>query len=263
MNTEPSKPPGSSKRGIYLLPNLLTTGALFAGFFAIVSANLMRFETAAIAIFVAMLLDGMDGRVARMTNTTSQFGKEYDSLADMVSFGLAPALIMFEWSLKHFTLGGWVWPKVGWLAAFLFTAGAALRLARFNARSGDLDRRYFQGLPSPAAAGVMVGMVWVGADLQVNGADLWWLALITTVTTGICMVSNMSYYSFKEIDVLERIPFIAMLAIVGVFILLAIDPPKVFFAIFLVYAASGPVTQLMRWRKRRSRQSPQADKRTQ
>lgn len=249
-----------SRRGIYLLPNLLTTGALFAGFYAIVSANLDRFEQAAVAIFVAMVLDGLDGRVARMTNTTSNFGKEYDSLADMVSFGLAPALVMFEWALEHVIYTGWIWLKLGWLAAFFYTAAGALRLARFNARSTDQDKKYFQGLPSPAAAGVMLGFVWACHDLDYSGANLWIMAFILTLVMGGLMVSNFSYYSFKEFDVRNKVPFIALLAIVGIFILASIDPPKLMFAVFFVYALSGPITNLLRLRRKRSRAAINPDK---
>jgi CDP-diacylglycerol--serine O-phosphatidyltransferase len=243
----------SSRKGIYLLPNLLTTGSLFAGFYAIVSANLGRFEQAAIAIFIAMVLDGLDGRVARMTNSASHFGEQYDSLADMVSFGLAPALIIFEWSLQNVSYVGWIWVKVGWLAAFFYTAAAALRLARFNSLIADQDKRYFQGLPSPAAAGVLLGLVWVSHDLNYSGAELWVVALIITLLTGGLMVSNFSYYSFKEFRLLNKVPFIAMLAIVGVFILASIDPPKFMFAVFFVFALSGPITHLVRWQRKRVR----------
>ena len=249
--TENSK----SRKGIYLLPNLLTTGALFAGFYAIVSANLERFEQAAVAVFIAMILDGLDGRVARLTNTSSSFGKEYDSLADVISFGLAPALVMFEWSLQHVIYEGWILQKLGWLAAFFYTAAAALRLARFNSRSADQDRRYFQGLPSPAAAGVMLGFVWACHDLSYTGADLWFFAFGITLLSGGMMVSNFSFYSFKEFDVRNKIPFIAMLAIVGIFILASIDPPKVMCSVFLVYALSGPITYLVRLYRKRSRSS--------
>ncbi len=249
-----------SRRGIYLLPNLLTTGSLFAGFYAIVSANLDRFEQAAVAVFVAMVLDGLDGRVARMTNTSSNFGKEYDSLVDMISFGLAPALVMFEWALEHVIYTGWIWLKMGWLAAFFYTAAAALRLARFNSRSSDQDKKYFQGLPSPAAAGVMLGFVWACHDLSLSGADLWIIAFAITLLMGGLMVSNFSYYSFKELDVRNKVPFISLLAIVGLFILASIDPPKLMFSVFFVYALSGPVTNLLRIQRKRNRAATNSDK---
>ncbi|MDG0996346.1 MAG: CDP-diacylglycerol--serine O-phosphatidyltransferase [Gammaproteobacteria bacterium] len=244
----------NSRKGIYLLPNLLTTGALFAGFYAIISAQMGRFEPACIAIFIAMVLDGLDGRVARMTNTSSEFGKEYDSLSDMVSFGLAPALIMFEWSLQHVVYDGWMLQRLGWLAAFFYTACAALRLARFNSMNSDLDRRYFQGLPSPAAAGLLVGFIWTCHDLGYRGGDLWLIALLTTLLGGGLMVSRFSFYSFKDLTVKNKVPTIAVLAVVGLFILAAMDPPKLMYAVFLLYALSAPLFQILRlYRKRRSR----------
>ena len=257
MNDSPK-----SRKGIYLLPNLLTTGALFAGFYAIVSANLDRFEQAAIAVFIAMVLDGLDGRVARLTNTESSFGKEYDSLADVISFGLAPSLVMFEWSLQHVVYEGWLLQKLGWLAAFFYAAATALRLARFNSRSADQDKKYFQGLPSPAAAGVMLGFVWACHDLKYTGGDLWFFAFALTLLAGGLMVSNFSFYSFKEFDVRNKVPFIAMLAIVGIFILASIDPPKLMFSVFLVYAMSGPVTYIVRSFRKRSRLAENREKTT-
>jgi len=188
---EAAESPAKRRRGIYLLPNLFTTAALFAGFFAIVAAIGNHFDSAAVAVFIAMVLDGLDGRVARLTNTQSEFGGEYDSLSDMVSFGLAPALVMYLWSLH--ALG-----KLGWLAAFVYTAGAALRLARFNTQIGVADKRYFQGLASPAAAAVMMGMVWVGNDYHLAGADVRVLAFAVTVILGVLMVSNVRYYSFNS-----------------------------------------------------------------
>ena len=244
-----------SRRSIYLLPNLLTTGALFAGFYAIVAAMVLRFEAAAIAVLVAMLLDGLDGRVARITNTSSEFGAEYDSLSDMVSFGLAPALVMYEWALIHMKTMGWVWAKLGWLAAFFYAAAAALRLARFNTRVGHADKRYFQGLPSPSAAALMVGMIWVWHDLGYSGNELMIPAFIITILAGGLMVSKFSYYSFKDFDPRNRISFIAMLAIVLIFMLASIDPPKIVFIAFGLYALSGPVFFLIRWRRKRGHKS--------
>jgi CDP-diacylglycerol--serine O-phosphatidyltransferase len=222
-------------RGIYLLPNLFTTAALFAGFYAIVAAMGDRFEAAAVAVFIAMVLDGLDGRVARMTNTQSEFGAEYDSLSDMVSFGLAPALVMYEWSLH--SMG-----KLGWLAAFVYTAGAALRLARFNTNIGTVDKRFFQGLPSPSAAAVVVGLVWVGHDYAVAGTSLAWLTCFVTALIGVLMVSNVRYYSFKELDLKGKVPFVAILVVILIFVLVSIDPPQVLFGSFVLYALSGPVT---------------------
>ena len=238
------------RRGIYLLPNLLTTGALFAGFYAIIAATADRYEHAAIAIVVAMLLDGFDGRVARLTQTTSEFGSQYDSISDMVSFGVAPALVMYFWALIHFQ-GYPVMSKLGWLAAFFYTAAAALRLARFNTRISVDNKRYFQGLPSPAAAAAMMGFIWVCHDLQLSREDFAIPALIVTVLLGTLMVSNFSYYSFKDISPSERVPFYALLAIVIAFILASIDTPKLFFALFAVYALSGPVTYFIRYKRKR------------
>jgi CDP-diacylglycerol--serine O-phosphatidyltransferase len=249
MDTDPDQ--FNSRRGIYLLPNLFTTGAIFAGFYAIVAATADRFESAAIAVFVAMLLDGLDGRVARITNTSSEFGAQYDSLSDMVSFGLAPALVMYEWALAYMKSMGWVYAKLGWLAAFFYTASAALRLARFNVRTGSLDKRYFQGLPSPSAAAVMVGMIWVWDDLGYSGADLRIPAFILTIVTATLMVSRVSYYSFKDFDLRNRIPFMAVLAIIFAFMLASIDPPKVLFGVFGIYALSGPILNLLRWKRKR------------
>jgi len=236
------------RRGIYLLPNLFTTAALFAGFYAIVAAMDSNFEKAAIAIFIAMVLDGLDGRVARMTNTQSEFGAEYDSLSDMVSFGLAPALVMYEWVLLG--MG-----KVGWLAAFIYVAAAALRLARFNTQVAVADKNYFQGLASPAAAAVIAGAVWVGDDYQLTGVVVNWAAALLTILAGILMVSNIRYYSFKTLDLRGRVPFVAMLIIVLIFVLISIDPPQVLWGVFLLYALSGPILTillLIRHRRRRN-----------
>lgn len=233
------------RRGIYLLPNLFTTAALFSGFYAIVAATHSRFEAAAIAIFIAMILDGLDGRVARLTNTQSAFGAEYDSLADVISFGLAPALVVYEWSL--FSLG-----KPGWLAAFFYTASAALRLARFNTQVGKLDKAYFQGLPSPSAAAVMSGLVWIGNDYQIDGEGVALVAGFITIATGFLMVSTVRYYSFKDLDLKSRIPFVRVLVMVIVFALISVDPPKILFFCFLLYAASGPLLTLIQKRKRRA-----------
>ena len=232
-------------RGIYLLPNLFTTAGLFAGFYAIVAAMGNRFEAAAIAIFIAMITDSMDGRIARMTNTQSAFGVEYDSLSDMIAFGLAPALVIYVWSLS--SLG-----KIGWLAAFVYTAGAALRLARFNTQVETVNKRYFQGLASPAAAALLAGMVWVGHDYSLNPVQWAWPALVMTTLAGTLMVSNVRYRSFKDIDLKGKIPFVALLFIVLVFVFISIDPALVLFAIALMYAASGPVATLLFLRRRRA-----------
>jgi CDP-diacylglycerol--serine O-phosphatidyltransferase len=242
-------------RGIYLLPNMFTAAALFAGFYAIVAAIHDRFEPAAIAVFIAMILDGLDGRVARLTHTESAFGSEFDSLADMASFGLAPALIMYEWALSDMANLGWVPAKLGWLAAFLYTACAALRLARFNIQLGSTDKRYFMGLPSPSAAAIMVGLVWVGNDLEVHGKQLLWLAFLVTISTGILMVSNVLYYSFKQIDLKGPVPFVTVLVMVLILVLVALNPPKMLFTGFAIYGLSGPVVWLLRVRQRARRRA--------
>jgi CDP-diacylglycerol--serine O-phosphatidyltransferase len=229
-------------RGIYLLPNAFTTANLFCGFFAIVQAMNQRFEIAAIAIFVALVMDGMDGRVARMTNTQSAFGEQYDSLTDMVSFGVAPALIAYEWVLKD--LGKW-----GWLAAFIFCAGAALRLARFNTNIGVVDKRFFQGLPSPAAASLIAGFVWLAVDnkLHVQELALPWVMFVLTIYAGITMVSNAMFYSGKALDVRYRAPFGVMILVILGFVLVSSDPPVALFGLFVAYAISGYVFWI--WQK--------------
>ncbi len=224
--------PELRRRGIYVLPNLLTTAALFAGFFAIVQAMTERFEVAAVAIFVAMVFDGLDGRVARMTRTQSAFGAEYDSLSDMVSFGAAPALVVFEWAMKG--MGKW-----GWIAAFVYCAGAALRLARFNTNIGIVDKRYFQGLPSPAAAALVAGFVWIINDLGISGEEVRWYAFALTLFAGLTMVSTVRYWSGKDINLRRSVPFMAVPAIVLVYALVSSYPPGVLFGLFLAYALSG------------------------
>lgn len=234
-------------RGIYLLPNLFTTAALFAGFYAIVAAMKGNFLAAPVAIFLAMVLDGLDGRVARMTNTQSAFGAEYDSLSDMVSFGIAPSLVIYSWALE--SLG-----KPGWLAAFIYTSAAALRLARFNTQVAVADKNYFQGLASPAAAAIIAGLVWLGHDLEIAGADVRWLAFGLTLAASFLMVSNVRYYSFKGLDLRGKVPFVSILVVVLVYVAITLDPPKILFAFFLLYALSGPVlTVYLRQRKLRER----------
>ena len=243
----PARPRG---RGIYLLPNLFTTGGLFAGFFAIIAASQGRFEAACIAIFVAGVLDGVDGRVARLTNTQSEFGVQYDSLADLVSFGMAPALVMYHWSLMSMKLDGATMGKLGWLAAFLYAACAALRLARFNSQVGQVDKRWFIGLASPAAAGLMASFVWTMHDLGLQGPDLRHAALAVTVVAGLLMVSQLRYSSFKGSGSgpkADRVPFFALLIVVVVLIALAIDAPKTLLAASVLYALSGPLL----WFRRR------------
>ncbi|PCJ31703.1 MAG: CDP-diacylglycerol--serine O-phosphatidyltransferase [Gammaproteobacteria bacterium] len=232
-------------RGIYLLPNLFTTAGLFAGFYAIIAAIRGDFETAAMAIFIAMIMDGLDGRIARMTNTQSDFGAEYDSLADMVSFGLAPALVIFLWSLLE--MG-----KFGWMVAFIYAACGALRLARFNTQIGVQDKRYFQGLPSPAAAACLAGLVWAGSSNELNADLMTVIALPLTFICGLLMVSTVRYSSFKDLDLHGKVPFVVMLVLVLVFALIAIDPPIVLFTGFVIYALSGPILTLVKIQQHRA-----------
>ncbi|MCA1798133.1 MAG: CDP-diacylglycerol--serine O-phosphatidyltransferase [Xanthomonadaceae bacterium] len=241
------------RRAIYLLPNLFTTAAMFAGFFAIIAAMGGRFSSAAIAIIIAGVLDGLDGRIARMTNTQSDFGKEYDSMSDLVSFGLAPALVMYQWALEGMASYGWLWSKVGWLAAFFYAVCAAMRLARFNTQAGVVDRRYFVGLASPAAAGLLATFVWVGHDFGFEGSDLVIPALLFTVLAGALMVSRVNYYSFKDLNLGQRVSFPMLILVPLVFILIALNPPKVLFLMGFSYVASGPAIELWRiYRRRRS-----------
>lgn len=243
-------------RSIYLLPNLFTTASLFAGFYSVVQAMGGHFEQAAVAIFIAMVMDGLDGRVARLTNTQSAFGAEYDSLADMVSFGVAPALVLYVWALKP--MG-----KLGWIAAFIYCASAALRLARFNTKLDESDKRWFQGLPSPAAAALLAGLVWVANDNGINGADVFfgwlqmkWLAWVATVFAGLTMVSDLRYYSGKDIDLRRSVPFMMVLVIVLAFVLISYSPPVVLFALFVAYGLSGYVSWVMRRMKPSTEQEP-------
>ena len=229
------------RRSIYLLPNLFTTGVLFAGFFAVVQAMNQRFEIAAIAIYVAMVLDGLDGRVARWTRTQSEFGAQYDSLADMVAFGAAPALVMYEWALKE--MG-----KLGWIAAFVYCASVALRLARFNTNIDVVDKRFFQGLPSPAAAALCAGLVWVIDDFRIERAEVViGIACALTLFAGVTMVSNVPFYSFKDLNLRRSVPFWAILLIVLALIVISTNPPVVLFLMFVAYSLSGYV--LWAWRR--------------
>ena len=234
------------RRGIYLLPNLFTTAALFAGFYAIVMAMNKVYDNAAVANFIAMILDTLDGRVARLTRTQSAFGAEYDSLSDMVCFGAAPALIMYEWALKG--LG-----RFGWIAAFVYCTGAALRLARFNTNIEVVDKRFFQGLPSPAAAALIAGFLWLAIDnkIPVSEYGMPWVAACLTLYAGITMVSNVPFYSFKDINLRRSVPFFVILLIVLGFVLVISDPPIVLFLLFVAYGLSGYVHWLWRrrWRK--------------
>jgi CDP-diacylglycerol--serine O-phosphatidyltransferase len=232
----------SRSKGVYLLPNLITTGGLFAGFYAIIAGMRGDFSFAALAIYGAMLMDGLDGRVARLTNTQSEFGAEYDSLADVVSFGIAPSLVAYSWGLM--SLG-----KIGWLAAFFYAAATALRLARFNVKTGDDEKasEYFQGLPSPAAGGLIAGMVSVADEYGVPGLKLWDLAAVVTFLTAILMVSSIPYYSFKHFQLRGKVPFIALLAVLVAIVFISLDPPQIVLTVFALYVISGPVFVLKNW----------------
>lgn len=233
------------RRSIYLLPNAFTTANLFAGFYAIVQAMNGKYEIAAIALFLAMAFDGMDGRVARLTNTQSAFGEQYDSLADMVSFGVAPAMVMYVWSLQG--LGRW-----GWVATFVYVVGAALRLARFNTNISTVDKRFFQGLPSPAAAALLAGFLWLAVDNKLffmSATVIDWTACGITLYAGINMVSNAPFYSGKSFALGRSVPFWVILVLVAVFVFVSSNPPLVLFALFMVYGLSGWVVMAWRWRR--------------
>jgi len=240
------------EKGIYLLPNLMTTAALFAGFYAVIAGIQGNFELGAIAILVAMVLDGLDGRIARMTNSCSAFGAEYDSLSDMISFGLAPALLMFQWVLHDFG-------KLGWLIAFIYTVAAALRLARFNTQVGVADKRYFQGLPSPAAAGVLAALIWMVEANQLENPALPVMALVLTLVVGVMMVTNIRFSSFKELNLKDKVPFVTLLVVVLVFVVITLEPPIFLFIIFLTYTLSGPIITLVTLKKTRALRKQQRE----
>jgi len=252
MNHEPQHPAAEGvvvrkrRKGIYILPNLFTLGGLFGGFYAVVMAMNGRFDMAAAGIFCAMVLDSLDGRVARMTNTQSAFGEQMDSLADMVSFGAAPALIAYEWSLKG--LGRW-----GWIAAFVYCACAALRLARFNVNTGVVDKRYFQGLPSPAAAALVAGFIWLMTETGVKGYDVAWVMFAFALYAGLTMVTNVPFYSFKDIQMKKSVPFAAIVLIALGIAVINIHPPTVLFGLFVLYGLSGYA--LYGWRRFKGQQT--------
>ena len=234
------------RKGIYILPNLFTLAALFGGFYAVVMAMNQRFDLAAIGVFCAMVLDSLDGRVARMTNTQSAFGEQMDSLSDMVSFGAAPALIAYEWALRG--LGRW-----GWFAAFVYCACTALRLARFNVNTSVVDKRYFQGLPSPAAAALVAGFIWLCTDLGFKGPDLAWPMFVLALYAGLTMVTNVPFYSFKDVRMKRSVPFVVIVLIALGIAVINIDPPTVMFGVFVVYGVSGYF--VYGWRKARGIQT--------
>ena len=242
------------RKGIYILPNLFTLAALFGGFYAVVMAMNGRFDLAAVGVFCAMVLDSLDGRVARMTNTQSAFGEQMDSLSDMVSFGAAPALIAYEWALRG--LGRW-----GWIAAFVYCACAALRLARFNVNTGVVDKRFFQGLPSPAAAALVAGFIWLMTEIGVRGEDLEWLSwkqitwtmFVVTLYSGLTMVTNVPFYSFKDVQLKKSVPFVVIVLIALVIAIINIHPPIVLFSVFVIYGLSGYA--VYGWRRAKGQQT--------
>ncbi|MGI4777189.1 MAG: CDP-diacylglycerol--serine O-phosphatidyltransferase [Janthinobacterium lividum] len=240
--------PRKRRKGIYILPNLFTLAALFGGFYSVVMAMNARFDQAALGVFAAMILDSLDGRVARMTNTQSAFGEQMDSLSDMVSFGAAPALIAYEWSLKG--LGRW-----GWIAAFVYCACGALRLARFNVNTGTVDKRWFQGLPSPAAAALVAGFIWLmtewgkrgGEVLYLSWTQITWITFVFTLYAGLSMVTNAPFYSFKDIQMKKSVPFAVIVLIALGIAIVNIHPPTVLFGVFVAYGLSGYV--VYGWRR--------------
>jgi CDP-diacylglycerol--serine O-phosphatidyltransferase len=252
-------------KGVFLLPNALTTGAMFAGFYSIISGINGHYAAAAVAVVIAGVLDGLDGRVARLTNTQSEFGVQYDSLSDLISFGLAPALLAFNWSLSSLRDISPLAGKLGWLAAFLFVACAALRLARFNTQASSGDKSYFQGLATPAAAGTLVATIWFLTDQGISGESVRWLIWFETVALGLLMFSRVRYFSGKSWPTGDRIPTGFLFLVVLVFVLLAIDPPSVLMLIGIVYVASGLVMTVVgrqQWKKRRSRRKKKENQRS-
>jgi CDP-diacylglycerol--serine O-phosphatidyltransferase len=246
-----AKPGGKRGRGVYWLPNLLTTGTLFGGFYAIIAAvdphHANKYAHAGIAVFVAMLFDGLDGRVARWTNTQSEFGKEYDSLCDMVAFGLAPAILVYQWGIERIADADYskFWGRFGWLAAFFYAVAAGLRLARFNSRTAVVDKRYFEGLPSPSAAATLAGFIWLASDSGVAGLPGLVLAFGVSICMGALMVSKFPYWSGKEVNARARIPWLYALSIPLIYVVVSLAPTSLF-ALFAIYAASAPLYWLAR-----------------
>lgn len=227
-------------RGIYLLPNLFTMGALFAGFYAIVAATKHIYDHAAIAIFIAILLDGLDGRIARLTHSVSDFGAQFDSLSDMLCFGIAPAMVLYSWSLS--TMG-----KVGWLVCFIYTAATALRLARFNTQLGVADKRYFQGLSTTISAGLVASLLWTCVQYEIAGAAIAWIVACVTVALAVLKVSSIRYRSFKDLDLRDKVPFLVIPAIGLALALISYSPPDIFLILFSIYVLSGPFFAFIRW----------------
>jgi CDP-diacylglycerol--serine O-phosphatidyltransferase len=260
MTTDPTPEPEAARprprgRGVYLLPNLFTTAVLFSGFYAIVAATDGNFDRAGIAIFIAMVCDGLDGRIARWTNTQSDFGKEYDSLSDMVAFGLAPAVVAYQWGVARIAEYGAVWGRLGWLATFFYAACAAIRLARFNTRIAVVDKRFFEGLPSPSGAALLAGFVWMLNDLQREGLRALILAFAVAFIAGSLMVSRFPYLSGKDFNLNKRIPFAFLLLVPLGFVIVGSSPPEMLFGLFGFFALSGPA--LWAWRKiARARRPP-------
>lgn len=236
-----------SRYGVYLAPNLVTTTALLFGFYAILSAINQDFHRAAICVFVAMLLDGLDGRIARLVGGESAFGEQYDSLSDLLSFGVAPAIIMYQWSLSTAETVSWLPERLSWMIPFIYCACTALRLARFNIQIGHIDARFFIGLPSPSAAGAVAGFVWFGYEHNISGADIVGLSMLITLFAALMMVAPIKYYSFKQIDLKGKIPFFGMLFLVLALAIVSVNPGKILWPIFMAYALHGPIRKTYRW----------------
>jgi CDP-diacylglycerol--serine O-phosphatidyltransferase len=241
------------RRGVYWLPNLLTTGALFAGFYAVVAAVDLRFEYAGIAVFIAMCFDSLDGRVARWTNTASPFGKEYDSLSDMVSFGVAPAIVTYQWGVARIAEYGPLWRRIGWLVCFFYAAAAALRLARFNSRSATQDKNYFEGLPSPAAAAVVAALIWLASDQTNVGLPGLVLAFVVTASVGALMISRFAFNSFKQVNVGAKVRFTYIVFVPLAFVLIFLHPAITLLLMSGLYALSAPTVWVFRKLRRRNR----------
>ncbi len=256
MTTDLPETSRPRRKGIYLLPNLLTTGCLFSGFYAVVAAIDKHFDHAGMAVFAAMIFDTLDGRIARLTHTESAFGKEYDSLADMVAFGLAPAIVAYQWGVVRIMEYGRHWGRFGWLACFFYAVAAAQRLARFNARSASADKRYFEGLPSPSAAAIVAAFVWFCSDWREPRLEGLISAFLVTASAGALMVTSFGYPSFKQFDLDKRIRFVYMLLVPLTFVLIAIDPPTMLLAMFATYALSAPVLWVGRRLRRLVRGAP-------